>query len=216
VYEGRSFCDDSPLELWEQAIAGFEFVAEGAGYIGIPQALALGKLLGLRRILRAARPLFKSMKSIKFEAFSDMMTSVIGVVKDVPVEGILGKLRDFFKSAKNLGWKASPKVFDDLGEAASTLSKSGKLPDNYISKAQAKSLGWNPSKGNLSEVAPGKMIGGDIYKNRNGKLPTNKKYKEADLGYESGYRGKERIVYSEDGKNIYVTNDHYETFTELF
>ena len=85
----------------------------------------------------------------------------------------------------------------------------------YISKDQARLLGWDPKKGNLNEVAPGRLIGGDVFKNRNGKLPLDKSYNEADLGYRSGFRGKERIVYSQDGKKIYVTNDHYETFTEM-
>jgi hypothetical protein len=41
-----------------------------------------------------------------------------------------------------------------------------KLPDFYITKSEAKSQGWNPSKGNLCDVLPGKAIGGDQFSNR--------------------------------------------------
>jgi hypothetical protein len=37
---------------------------------------------------------------------------------------------------------------------------------------------------------------------------------EADINYTSGYRGTERILYSNDGL-IFVTYDHYQTFYEI-
>jgi hypothetical protein len=72
----------------------------------------------------------------------------------------------------------------------------------------------DPKKGNLNEVAPDKSIGGDIWKNKKKQLPESKTYYEVDVGYKKGYRGTERIVYSEDGK-IYMINDYYETFMEI-
>ena len=48
----------------------------------------------------------------------------------------------------------------------------GKLPEYYLTKQEAKINGWRPAIGNLDEAAPGKMIGGDVYKNRNGHLPS--------------------------------------------
>lgn len=47
----------------------------------------------------------------------------------------------------------------------------GKLPSNYISKSQAKDLGWDSKKGNLWGVAKGKSIGGDRFSNRERTLP---------------------------------------------
>ncbi|WP_371833996.1 hypothetical protein, partial [Paenibacillus wenxiniae] len=47
----------------------------------------------------------------------------------------------------------------------------GELPCNYMTKKQAERLGWDSSKGNLAEVAPGKSIGGDTFSNREGLLP---------------------------------------------
>ena len=60
------------------------------------------------------------------------------------------------------------------------------------------------------------MIGGDIYENRNGKLPTEngRIWYEADINYSSGFRNTERILYSNDGL-IFVTYDHYKTFYEI-
>lgn len=90
----------------------------------------------------------------------------------------------------------------------------GELPANFITKSEARDLGWVNKEGNLQEVAPGMSIGGDRYGNYEQLLP-NGKYKECDINYDGGYRGDERIVYSEDGY-IYYTDDHYESFTQLY
>ncbi len=88
------------------------------------------------------------------------------------------------------------------------------LPENYITKREARSLGWDAASGNLHDVAPGKSIGGDPFGNREGILPDGTWY-ECDVNYSGGYRGSERLLFSEDGM-IYVTYDHYETATQLF
>ena len=95
------------------------------------------------------------------------------------------------------------------------LKEHGELPDYYITKSKAKSLGWVPSKGNLCEVAPGKAIGGDIWTNRQKSLPTKsgRKYFEADLNYNCGNRNADRVVFSNDGL-VFVTFDHYRSFEE--
>lgn len=91
------------------------------------------------------------------------------------------------------------------------------LPPNYLTKDEAYDLGWISSRGNLWEVAYGLVIGGDMFGNREGRLPDayDRQWYEADVNYEGGYRGSERILFSNDGL-IYVTYDHYETFTLLF
>ena len=95
------------------------------------------------------------------------------------------------------------------------LKEHGELPDYYITKSEAKSLGWIPSKGNLCEVAPGRAIGGDIWTNRQKSLPTKsgRKYFEADLNYNCGNRNADRVVFSNDGL-VFVTHDHYRNFEE--
>ena len=100
---------------------------------------------------------------------------------------------------------------EDVAEYIHTF---GTLPSNFITKKEAQELGWNSSKGNLWDVAPGKSIGGDSFGNREGRLPKGK-YKECDVNYEGGYRGSERLIFGTDG-SIYYTNDHYKSFTQLY
>ena len=103
---------------------------------------------------------------------------------------------------------------EDVAEYIHTF---GTLPKNFITKDEAKALGWENKKGNLWDVAEGKSIGGDYFGNYEGLLPKAKgrKYTECDVNYEGGYRGSERIIFSNDGL-IYYTNDHYQTFTQLY
>ena len=90
------------------------------------------------------------------------------------------------------------------------------LPNYYITKKEARRKGWISDEGNLSEACPNKMIGGDIFENRKGKLPDepNRIWYEADIDYQSRYRNTYRILYSNDGL-IFVTYDHYQTFYEV-
>lgn len=99
-------------------------------------------------------------------------------------------------------------------EVALYIHTYGTLPANFITKSEAQDLGWVSKDGNLQEVAPGMSIGGDRYGNYEQLLPDGK-YKECDINYHGGYRGDERLVYSEDGY-IYYTGDHYESFTQLY
>lgn len=103
---------------------------------------------------------------------------------------------------------------EDVAEYIHTF---GTLPKNFITKSEAKALGWDSSKGNLWDVAEGKSIGGDYFGNYEGLLPKadGRKYTECDVNYSGGYRGSERIIFSNDGL-IYYTNDHYQTFTQLY
>ncbi len=86
------------------------------------------------------------------------------------------------------------------------------LAKNYITKAEARELGWQG--GPLEPFAPGKSIGGDRFGNYERKLP-NGRYKECDIDTRGKPRGVKRLIYSTDGKAIYYTGDHYETFEEV-
>lgn len=92
------------------------------------------------------------------------------------------------------------------------LKAYGKLPDYYITKKEARELGWNQGK-NLSHFAPGKMIGGDIYKNKPPKLPEKEGriWYECDIDYEINKRNSKRLYYSNDGLMFY-SPDHRTTF----
>ena len=93
-----------------------------------------------------------------------------------------------------------------------------KLPKNYLTKSQAKSLGWKGS-GNLwvNETLQGKNIGGDTFNNREQRLPItdSNTYIEVDVNNNGGTRGTYRIVYNRYTFDIYYTDDHYATFTYM-
>ncbi len=102
-----------------------------------------------------------------------------------------------------------------VNAVAAYLRAHGELPDYYLTKAEARALGW--SGGSVERYAPGHMIGGDRFGNNEGLLPdrNGRRWTECDidtLGKDS--RGAKRIVFSNDGL-IYYTDDHYESFTQL-
>ncbi|MEG1822300.1 MAG: ribonuclease domain-containing protein [Clostridiales bacterium] len=99
-------------------------------------------------------------------------------------------------------------------EVADYIHEYEKLPPNYITKDEAKDLGWKSDEGNLNEVAPGMSIGGDYFGNYDNTLPQGD-WHECDVNYTTGYRNAERLVYSDKG-DIFYTDDHYKTFTQMY
>ena len=92
----------------------------------------------------------------------------------------------------------------------------GELPDNFITKSQARKLGWEG--GSVQKYQEGAAIGGDKFGNREGILPKadGRQYYECDIDTDGkSSRGAKRIVFSNDGL-IYYTEDHYETFILLY
>lgn len=105
---------------------------------------------------------------------------------------------------------------DGLNGVDMFVSLYGTLPPNYITQHQAKQMGWKKVLGNLDEVAPGKVIGGGEYQNRDLRLPVKEGriWYEADFDYDGGFRNSNRLLYSNDGL-VFVTYDHYHTFYEI-
>ena len=102
-------------------------------------------------------------------------------------------------------------------EVALYLHAFAELPFNYLTKSEARSLGWDSASGNLWDVAWGLSIGGDVFGNREGLLPeqTGRSYTECDINTDGAdSRGAERLIFSNDGLYFY-TSDHYASFTEL-
>lgn len=92
----------------------------------------------------------------------------------------------------------------------------GYLPANFITKDEARALGWEG--GSVENYAPGCAIGGDRFGNREGLLPEadGRIYYECDIDTDgASSRGAKRIVFSNDGL-IYYTEDHYESFELLY
>ena len=101
-----------------------------------------------------------------------------------------------------------------VNEVSAYIKEFHKLPSNYITKKEARALGWEG--GPLKEYAPGKSIGGDVFTNRQHILPdSDDKYIECDINANGTSRGPERIVYNSGNYKVYYTNNHYETFTEV-
>ena len=101
-------------------------------------------------------------------------------------------------------------------DVALYLHQYGHLPSNFITKKEAREAGW--PGGSLEEYFPGMCIGGDFFGNYEGLLPKAKgrTWKECDidtLGKRA--RGPKRIIFSNDGL-IYYTDDHYESYTQLY
>ena len=99
-------------------------------------------------------------------------------------------------------------------EVALYLHVFEELPPNYLTKSDARDLGWDSGAGNLWKVAPGCSIGGDRFGTREGLLPKGSWY-ECDVNYEGGYRGAERLLFSEDGMICY-SSDHYNSYEVLY
>ena len=103
----------------------------------------------------------------------------------------------------------------DLENVVLYLEVYDELPPNYITKNEARKLGWEG--GSVEKYREGAAIGGDSFGNREGILPEadGRSYTECDIdtdGYNS--RGSRRLVFSNDGLYFY-TSDHYETFSEV-
>lgn len=105
----------------------------------------------------------------------------------------------------------------DPQQIVNYLDKYGKLPENFITKREAQDMGWDSRYNYVGEACPGMSIGGDRFGNYEKKLPTKKgrTWYECDANYRGKKRGAERLLFSSDGL-YYYTNDHYNTFTQMF
>ncbi|HAW15498.1 MAG TPA: ribonuclease [Clostridiales bacterium] len=107
-------------------------------------------------------------------------------------------------------------TYTSKDDVALYLYTYGALPQNFITKNEARALGWEG--GGLESYAPGMCIGGDYFGNYEGLLPDapGREYRECDIDtLGSSSRGAKRIIWSNDGL-IYYTDDHYESFTLLY
>jgi len=108
-------------------------------------------------------------------------------------------------------------LYTSRDEVAAYLHEFWCLPANYITKAEARDLGWSSKKDNLGDVLPGYTIGGDEFGNREGLLPATdtRTWYECDVNTDDGSRSSERLVYSSDGL-IYFSDDGFKTFVQLY
>lgn len=106
-------------------------------------------------------------------------------------------------------------VYTSKEDVALYLWTYGELPRNFMTKNEARKLGW--SGGGLDDYAQDMCIGGDTFGNREGLLPKKYKYIECDIDtLNEDSRGAKRIVFSKGLEVIYYTPDHYESFELLY
>jgi hypothetical protein len=155
------------------------------------------------------------MNTLKKYFFGICVLAVLLCVRDV-----CGFVSDVWQKHVRESGKTPPAAavafdgeYDGKAEVAAYLRKfGGRLPKNYITKAQARSLGWQG--GPLEPFAPGKCIGGDRFGNYEKRLPDGV-WMECDIGTRGRSRGAKRLVFAPDGRTIYYTGDHYGTFESV-
>ena len=108
-------------------------------------------------------------------------------------------------------------LMDPKAFAATVLHvcRYGRLPDHYLTRSEARALGWRPGE-DLCKIAPGRVLGGDRFFNRERLLPeqAGREWFAADLDFACGTRGPRRLVFSND-RLIFVTLDHYRSFVPV-
>lgn len=105
-------------------------------------------------------------------------------------------------------------IYHDLESVVLYYDKFGHLPSNFVTKKEAKDLGWEG--GRLDPYVKDGSIGGDHFGNYEKRLPSGKgiKYIECDIDTDGGRRGSKRLIISNDGR-YYYTADHYDSFREV-
>lgn len=157
--------------------------------------------------------------ALLFSLTGCMFVSMRKVQSDDAVSRLEDQLNDWNDDSVDEPIEAAPDIdgtYTSKEDVALYIHHYSRLPDNFITKSEARKLGWD--SGSLEDYAPGKCIGGDRFGNYEGLLPkaAGRTYTECDidtLGARS--RGAKRIVFSNDGL-IYYTDDHYESFTLLY
>lgn len=150
------------------------------------------------------------------EDWRDMLRDAFGLTDDAGTEASQDKQAPGTTEApqKQSEWELP---ITDAQQIVNYLDLYGELPENFITKKEARALGWDSSYNYVGDVAPGKSIGGDRFGNYEGQLPEKKgrQWFECDVDYGGRKRNAKRVLYSSDGL-YYYTDDHYRTFTQMY
>lgn len=118
--------------------------------------------------------------------------------------------------------KEQYRVCELANNVVDSIVRTGRLPSYYITKSQARAMGWSEGKA-LNNYAPGKALGGDVFANTGDILPSasGRIWYEADVGIDYSMSRSNpknptyRILYSNDGL-IYGTYDHYDSVFQIY
>ena len=149
------------------------------------------------------------------EDWRDQLRAAFGLTEETESEPVeTAQPEPTAKAKEEIQWSYP---ITDPQEIVNYLDAYGRLPDNFITKREAKELGWDSYYNYVGDVAPGKSIGGDKFGNYEGQLPKAKgrTWYECDTGYRGKKRGATRLLFSSDGLYFY-TDDHYNTFTQMY
>ena len=107
--------------------------------------------------------------------------------------------------------------YTSMEEVALYIHTYGTVPPNFVSKTKARNAGWVAEEGNLQDVLPGMSIGGGGWHNDDQVMPGDEwdQWYECDINYSGGYRGAERLVYSDNGM-VFYTADHYDSYARIY
>ena len=142
--------------------------------------------------------------------------STQGTAVESTPDGAAGTAQNAIEAAQAAAAIDEDGIYDTKDEVALYIHTYGRLPGNYITKAEAEKAGW--SGGSVEKYCPGKCIGGGRFGNYEGLLPDaeGRVWTECDINtLGAASRGAERIVFSNDGL-IYYTPDHYDSFQLLY
>jgi len=206
--EVENFIEDS--DLAEDAEALLNDVLSGAEGEGDFLDVIGGIIVGDSTPAEPEAPEAPTVPDVPFEE-GDSEEPVVDVpVEEEPAEVPAEEPEEEAPAIDEDGWYYSKE------DVALYLYTYGRLPGNFMTKNEARDLGWEG--GSVERYAPGYAIGGDKFGNREGILPkaSGRQYYECDIDTDGrDSRGAKRIVFSNDGL-IYYTDDHYESFTLLY
>ena len=139
------------------------------------------------------------------EDWRDLLRGLYGLTEDYEVEE--SQEEEPQTEGEELPSKEDFKLpVTDPQQIVDYLEYFGELPENFITKNEARKLGWDSRYNYVGEVAPGKSIGGDRFGNYEGQLPDRKgrKWFECDANYKGKKRGAQRVLFSNDGLYYYT------------
>jgi len=138
-----------------------------------------------------------------------------------PVDPVVKPTNEAHNAANYAVLKLDLKTTEAANEAIESLRTTGRLPGNCVNKMNAYAYGWAEGKA-VNNYVPGGQIGGDIFRNSDGLLPSasGRTWFEADIGLSNTMSRSNasqlasRLLYSSDGL-LYVTPDHYGSFVPV-
>lgn len=176
------------------------------------------KLSSVGLILCLLMAVFTACEDVSHEDAIFVLEEVQSVLNeamgDTTSETISDTTEENFTSEANEVIVAYGEYYYDVENVVLYLDTYGELPENYMTKEEAEDLGWEG--GSVEQYQDGAAIGGDRFGNYEKLLPDSE-WIECDIDTEDERsRGAKRLVFSLEDGLYYYTDDHYESFVEVY